>query len=131
MIYRLYLDDIRAPRQTYPLTRNEDWIIVRNYDEFVKTIVNNGLPFFVSLDHDLAMEPYPFMEKDGGIHSPKTIPYDRYTEKTGYHAAKWLVEYCLDKNLDLPAFEVHSANTVGATNIRSYLASYTKHRQAP
>ena len=129
MVYKLYLDDLRLPRQTYPLTKNDDWVVARNYDEFIKTITDKGMPFFISFDHDLSTEHYPFVEKDGGIHSPKVIPYDRYTEKTGFHCAKWLVEYCIDKNLDLPVYECHSANPVGAANIRSYLESYTKHRQ--
>ncbi len=45
---RLYLDDVRTPIA-------EDWIVVRNYDEFVAQIKLHGLGTFevISLDHDL------------------------------------------------------------------------------
>ena len=45
---RLYLDDVRTPLA-------EDWIIARNYDEFVAVIKLHGLENFdvISLDHDL------------------------------------------------------------------------------
>ena len=36
---RLYLDDVRTPL-------GDDWIIARNYDEFVSTIKINGLENF-------------------------------------------------------------------------------------
>ena len=42
---RLYLDDIRTPNA-------EDWIVARNYDEFVSAIKLRGLGNFevISLD---------------------------------------------------------------------------------
>ena len=45
---RLYLDDVRTPV-------NQDWIVARNYDEFVAQIKLHGLDNFevISLDHDL------------------------------------------------------------------------------
>ena len=45
---RLYLDDIRTPL-------SDDWIVARNYDEFVTQIKFHGLASFevISLDHDL------------------------------------------------------------------------------
>ena len=45
---RLYLDDVRTPL-------GDDWIIVRNYEEFVSIIKFHGLENFdvISLDHDL------------------------------------------------------------------------------
>ena len=53
---RLYLDDVRTPK-------GDDWVVVRNYDQFVSIIRLNGLENFdlMSLDHDLgdqAMEEY-------------------------------------------------------------------------
>lgn len=124
--YKLYLDDIREPTWTYAHTKNSEWVIVKNYEQFVEVISKNGLPFLISFDHDLSHEHYPFNEPDGGIHSPKIIPYDKYKEKTGFHCAKWLVEYCMNNNLKLPAYNVHSANTVGKENIISYLESFKK-----
>ena len=127
-MYKLYLDDIRFPHNTYPTTHDSEWVIARSYDEFVAIITERGMPFIISFDHDLSFEHYPFNEKDGGIHSPRTIPYDQYKEKTGFHCAKWLVEKCMDDNVDLPKWYVQSANTVGAENIRSYLTSYERSR---
>lgn len=119
-MYKLYLDDIRVPTNTYPTTNNSEWAIVRNYDEFIKTIGNDGLPFLISFDHDLGDEHY--------VHgfAGKAPEYDKYSEKTGMECAKWLVEYCMDNNLSLPQFNVHSANPIGAENIRSYLESFER-----
>ena len=117
------------PTNIYPTTTNSEWVLARSYDEFVSAITTRGLPFIISFDHDLSFEHYPFNEPNGGIHNPNTIPYDKYTEKTGFHCAKWLVEYCMDNNKPLPQCNVHSANTVGAENIRSYLESFNRSRQ--
>lgn len=95
--HRLYLDDIRDPK-------TEGWEIVRNYDDFVNFITENGLPDEISFDHDLG-------EKD---------------ERTGYDAAKWLCEYCWDNGLPIPPWNVHSANPVGRDNIKQLLMSYEK-----
>ena len=42
--------------------------------------------------------------------------------------AKWLIEYCLDNNKNLPEYYVHSANPVGAKNIKSLLDSFKNRR---
>ena len=44
----IYLDDIRTPTI-------EGWKVVRNYDEFVSTVMHHGLENIevISLDHDL------------------------------------------------------------------------------
>ena len=44
----LYLDDVRTPK-------NDEWVVARNYDEFIKIIKLKGLELFelISLDHDL------------------------------------------------------------------------------
>ena len=96
MNYKLYLDDERFPKTPGP------WIIVRNFDEFTKTIEENGLPKIMSLDHDLG---------DG-------IP-------TGYDCLRWLV---YEKEFDLRNIEinVHSANSVGKENIEGLIASWNK-----
>ena len=47
------------------------------------------------------------------------------TEKTGNDCAKWLLEYCYENDLKLPQCMVHSANPVGADNIRKTLELYT------
>ena len=40
--------------------------------------------------------------------------------------SKWLVEYCLDNDVDLPEYNSHSANPLGRENILSYLTNFKK-----
>lgn len=94
---KIYLDDIRNPKA-------KDWIVVRSYNDFVSWIQNNGVPDEISFDHDLGQET-----------------------KTGYDAAKWLCAYCMDNCLPLPSWNIHSANPVGADNIKNYLLNFDKH----
>ena len=61
MVYNLFLDDIRFPEDCFEYAHQTvyittDWIIVRSYDEFVKMIETNGVPYMVSIDHDLGIE---------------------------------------------------------------------------
>lgn len=125
-MYNLFLDDTRSPIDVYRYTFKyiyveNEWTIVRNYDEFVKVIETNGVPDIISFDHDLADEHY-------GTHDHLTQDeYDLYTEKTGYHCAKWLINYCIDKGLDLPkTILIHTMNAVGARNIASLFNTYEK-----
>ncbi len=109
---RLFLDDIRNPKDCllYMNKRVDcsiyslDWIIVRSHTDFVNYISLNGLPDLISYDHDLG-------ESD---------------ELTGMDCAKWLVDYCLDNDKNLPNFIVHSANPSGADNISGLFESFKK-----
>jgi hypothetical protein len=119
----LFLDDIRIPSDAYEYTKNpiynKNWDVVRNYQEFVDYINKNGMPSFISFDHDLADEHYVSLSE-----SKK----DSYTEKTGYECAKWLVDYCLDNSVELPHFLVHSMNPVGKIRIESLLNNFKNRR---
>jgi hypothetical protein len=124
MKYNLFLDDFRMPEDAFEITHIpvyitiDDWITVRNYDEFIKTIQEKGIPDIVSFDHDLA---------DVHYNNQVNVPYDEYTEKTGYHCAKWLIDYCIDNNKELPAtILIHSMNPAGSLNIKSLFESYLK-----
>jgi len=128
MIYKLFLDDVREIRQVYSHTDLSEWVLVKSYDEFVKTIQDNGLPIFVSFDHDLADEHYRDSMYNPDKHYNKYYSDGTFKEKTGYEAASWLAWHCFDKNLDLPVWEVHSANPIGKQNIISILSSYEKVR---
>ena len=75
---------------------------VYSYKEFIDFIQNKGIPDFISFDHDLGIE------------------------ETGYDCAKFLVEYCLDHNLTIPNFTVHSQNPVGKENIEKLLNNFRK-----
>lgn len=133
---KLFLDDIRKPTDVKVAYHNGayeefpslfSWEIVRSYEEFVGFIKKNGLPTVISFDHDLSWEHYPkegpIVEGDWRTGKIK-LPYDSYKEKTGYHAAQWLVEYCLERGLDLPESYVHSFNPVGRQNIIDYLNQF-------
>ncbi len=125
MPYNLFLDDVRNPNEYLQDTRT--WETVRSYNEFVNIIQKKGLPEFISFDHDLAMEHYPFMEQNGGLGNPHRIPYETYKEKTGYDCAKWLIEFCMKIEQPLPQWQIHSMNMVGRTNIHKILSTY-KHK---
>jgi hypothetical protein len=110
----LWLDDYRNPfdeiwLKAYIPEYDEtihNIIWVKTYDEFVNWVSNNGLPDKVFFDHDLAHEHYDGILTD---------------EKTGYDAAKWLGNYCYDNSLNVPTYEIQSANPVGKDNIHNYL----------
>ena len=122
MTYNLFLDDFRDPQDSafykgLAIYNLVDWVIVRNYDEFVKYITEHGIPDTISFDHDLASDHYD-----------QQLPYDQYTEKTGYHCAKWLIDYCIDNKKELPAtILIHSMNPAGSANIRSLFDTYNKY----
>lgn len=116
---KLYLDDIR----TIPV----GWFGVRSYKEFVEFIEKNGLPEFISFDHDLADEHYDdYFDNYLKPESEVKLKYDEYKEKTGYDCAKWLIEYCEKNNLELPVYQIHSFNGVGRFNIEQLLEGYKK-----
>lgn len=108
----LWLDDIRDPFENNgewlifsPLEQPYEVIWIKSYVDFVDYINNNGLPDGICFDHDLGDE----------------------NEKTGYDCAKYLVDYCLDKNLVLPLYNIQSANPVGKDNINGLLINYNKY----
>jgi hypothetical protein len=119
MSYMIFLDDERVPEgvtwKILPSHYSGDWVILRSYDEFVTHITAAGLPAFIAFDHDLADEHYV----DGYPGNPPK--YDKYKERTGYHCAQWLLDYCLKHKLSVPRFAVHSMNQVGGANIRAVL----------
>ena len=131
--YNLFLDDFRMPvdcsryMQNPGLYNLNQWVIVRNYDEFVKFIEKNGLPDMISFDHDLADEHYSNDMYSGTEVYNKN--YETFTEKTGMDCAKWLVDYCMDKDQSLPEYIVHSMNPAGGKNIWEYLENYRKFQE--
>ena len=124
---KLFLDDVRVPYDVFKMIinpiyeNNEDWVIVKHYYEFVSYIKENGIPDFLSFDHDLSFDHYLSENQEGDI------DYNSLKEKTGYDCAKWLVQYCLENNLTIPDYYVHSANPVGKKNIECFLSNAKKH----
>lgn len=117
--YNLYLDDVRTPKKGV-------WKIVRSFEEFVAIIVTEGLPNEISFDHDLGEEHINYFFDNGGKENPPNPQKANFREKTGYDAAKWLVEFCYENGLPLPKYNVHSANPVGKQNILHLLDNYKK-----
>ena len=95
----LWLDDIRDPKNFINVDYDVVW--VKTYDDFVKTVTEK-MPLIVSFDHDLG------------------------TDKSGYDCAKWLINYCIEKNIAVPEYNIHSANPIGRANIDSLFKSYNK-----
>ncbi len=116
----LYLDDVREPH-LLPLEVDK-WIVVRNYNEFVDYLENNGFPDIISFDHDLGEEHYnDLFNNENWEKDDKNIKlkYDEYKVKTGYHAAKYLISMLSNSELSkYPEIYIHSANPVGSENIR-------------
>ena len=102
----LWLDDERDPNDSrwrvyFPLA--EPVVVwVKTYEQFVDWISINDLPNAICFDHDL-----------GGEHS-------------GFDAAKWLTEHCLDNAKPLPTWNIQSANPIGKQNIASLLRSFER-----
>lgn len=124
-MYNLFLDDMRDPqtaqfRANGDFYKNTKWVIVKNYDEFVSCITHNGMPDLISFDHDLADEHYGMQD-----HIDE-MDYAMFEEKTGYHCAKWLIEYCMDNNVSPPDYLVHSMNIEGGKNIKYLIENYKR-----
>lgn len=135
-IKMLFLDDFRQPLDCakYMHTRigpenlvymSQNWHVVKHYPAFVRYIEKNGLPPVISFDHDLADGHYHDNMQKGELNYQGESFNDDFN-KTGYHCAKWLIEYCMDKGLELPRTIVHSMNPVGTENITKLLENFRK-----
>ena len=123
----LWLDDIRNPNTENwldysPIEKPFKTIWVKNYNDFVEWIEQNGLPTAICFDHDL--EP-DIINGDPMKPWECTIEY----AKTGFDCAKWLVDYCIDSNRPLPKYNIQSANPIGADNINGLLTNFNKQRR--
>jgi hypothetical protein len=129
---KIYLDDVRTPL-------DKDWIVVRNFDEFVKTVERIGFNDIqtISLDHDLGESA--MLEYHRNVSPNYKLDYSNINEKTGYDCAKWLVEKFYrdnpgwDKmprdarrklNWSFPMIYTHSANPIGSANIMGYINNF-------
>lgn len=71
----------------------------KNYADFTTHIEANGLPVAISFDNDLG-EP-----------------------QEGVDCARWLFQWCVTNGLEMPMFDVHSANPICAKEIYEILKS--------
>jgi hypothetical protein len=118
-MYKLYLDDVRTPVE-------KEWVVARNYEEFVKVIQELGLKNInvISLDHDLGESA--IAEYYANAKPNNTIDYENILEKTGMDCCKFLVNESMDTNIPLPQVFVHSANPVGRVNMMGLINNYLK-----
>lgn len=121
---RVYLDDVRTPIEN-------DWVVCRDYDEFVNKVSEICLEniYMISLDHDLGETA--IREYFKNVKTNYILDYDNIHEKTGYDCTKWLVSESMDKNIPLPLIMVHSANPIGSSNIMGYVNNYLKNMRLP
>lgn len=136
---RIYLDDVRTPIE-------QEWIVVRSYQEFRDKVMEIGLEniHMISLDHDLgdsAMSEY-----FTNVSPNYKLDYNNITEKTGMDCTKWLVNLFYDENpkriemsrfdkrnvpIKFPAVYVHSANPIGSANMMGYINNFFMNEGEP
>lgn len=107
----IWIDDVRNPvnymwirwmQDRAGINPDEHYIIwVSTFTYFKEYLDKNGLPAIICFDHDLGPD-----------------------EPSGYDFAKYVVDYCLDHNLDIPKYAIQSSNPVGAENIKSIMDNY-------
>ena len=123
MKHSIYLDDVRTPI-------DPDWIIVRNYEEFIEKIEELGLENieWISLDHDLG--DTAMMEWYTNVAKNYSLNYDNITEKTGMDCTKWLVEQWMNGK-PICNVMIHSANAIGSANMMGYINNYRHINKLP
>ena len=100
----LWLDDVRDPfdpkldwvKKVTHLEGSVQITWAKNVTEF-KKCVEDEMPNIICFDHDLG------------------------EEESGMDAAKWLVDYCLNNDIEIPVVYSQSSNPVGRENILSYV----------
>lgn len=126
--YNLFLDDVRSPCTAFHYMPDtcyltEDWVVVRSHNDFVDHVTQHGVPKLVSFDHDLGDEHYGHATAQ----SIDQFTYDGFTEKTGWHSARWLIEHCIELEARVPDVMIHSMNVAGSANIKSLFDTYNKY----
>lgn len=120
-LFLLWLDDRRNPFEKDwqvwlckygPLAQPYETVWVTTYIEFVDWIKASGLPDAVCFDNDIADFTGP-----GGA------------ELRGVDCCKWLVEYCLDNNLELPKYAIQSSNYNGREYIDGTFKSFNARKK--
>lgn len=106
MSWILFLDDIRDPGYVYDgiegVHAPGNWTVARSSEEAIAMVKANGMPEMMSLDHDLG-------ETD-----------------TSFVFLHWLSREFWDGKSFVPGYRVHSANPVGAANLRAFMDSWRR-----
>lgn len=126
---KVFLDDCRFPTDciTYMHQRIgklnpiylEEWAIAKDYADFKDEIINAHLKNIkithISFDHDLGEDKAKELVQLGV--SKRKARASKKQMKSGYDAAKWLLTFYREKELELPIIFVHSMNPIGTQNI--------------
>lgn len=135
-LIKVFLDDKRVPAEmaTFGKRHNsiyatDGWLTLTSYEMFEKYIRESVIPDIISFDHDLCDEhnrAIPKLDKmtNSTLLAIEMSVYDKFVFKCGYHAAKWLVTYCVMNGYDLPLCFVHAANDNAVRNILGALDMY-------
>ena len=117
----LLLDDIRDSRDCYLYGErmtlkqasgipHDIWVVVRNYDEFVKYLEENGIPDVVSFDNDL--DPYLEIVQERNMCASGFYDFRSLPNKTGCHCAEYLAKKCIRENHEVPEYYIHTMNSL-------------------
>lgn len=135
----LWVDDIRNPH------RDIKWLIkfapkfegeviwIKNYNDFVKWIENNGFPDKICFDHDLGfkIDALPFGVKHLAHLFYRMIGMQPKNSKSGYDCCKWIVDYCLDNNIILDTrFVYQTDNPVGKENMVTLIDNFKRFQKS-
>lgn len=132
MKYNLFLDDVRKPIEAFLYGETKMlcehsginpwlWVVVRNYDDFVKTVEEKGIPDVVSFDCDLHrehMREYVKNTSYSGIYE-----WENFQNKCGIHCAKYLKDLLAREGKTTKVY-IHSANEVGRRIIKEMMEEY-------
>ena len=132
----LWLDDIREPNGYHsdgntwvdcfaPIQAPFALMWVKNYNDFTKYISEYGMPTAICFDHDLGIVNHEKRLSQGM--SKRQSRKLKVEDKSGYDCAKWLVDYCIDNNKEIPLYGIQSMNPVGKENIKCLLENFKKH----
>ena len=111
MTWFLFIDDLRDPG--FPecvssgVNPNLPWVIARTSSQARAAVEQRGMPTRMALDHDLG-------EFSGG-------QTDEVPKFLG-----WLAYEYWNGNTRIPDYTIHSANKVGAANMKSFMDSWKK-----
>jgi len=124
----IYLDDFRTPTE-HP--NNGEWVIVRNYGEFVNKILEIGLDSIdiLSLDHDL--DPSATSHYFEYVKKNYSIDYSQILEPTGMDVARWLILHSRETGHKIPKCYIHSHNPIGSGNMLGQINLYLKEKKLP
>ena len=120
----LWLDDQRDPHREFPpVDMNIVW--VKSYEEFCDYLKHNPMPEMVDFDHDLSPEQYAPQEHWVGTYR-KWRQENPYTSRTGRDCAMFLCYMCCKLKRQLPQWQIHSHNPIGAYEITEVLMAYAE-----